>query len=180
MLTASQAYQPGKYTWPLAILSDFPEKLPSHDELAYLREVFAKCCSGHPFLERLPIAPPSHTAMAPPLQFAIGCVASVHARCEPNEAENLFRASRGLWGATMECDNREARSVELLVTVCQSIFTLAMRIDLLMLSFSLRGLGNLGRNLWNAKFRPGTARQSRYFVMLRHDGKPPSILVKHG
>lgn len=45
-------------------------------------------------------------------------MASIHARREPDEAANLFLASRGLWGATMECDNREARSVELLVTVC--------------------------------------------------------------
>lgn len=178
ILTASQAYEPGKYTWPLAILSDFPEKLPPPDEMVYLREVFSKCCPGHPFLERLPIAPPSHTTMAPPLHFAIGCMASIHARREPDEAANLFMASRGLWGVTMECDNREARSVELLVTVCMRR-KCATCIDWLMQSCSLSQLGNFRRFIWSVEFRRDHARQSRHLVMFRHDSKPSSIPMKH-
>lgn len=106
-----------KYTYPLALLSDFPDELPSSSKLAYLREVFASCCSTHPFLGRLPIPSPTRHHITSPLCFAIGCVASVHAGANITMSRDLCLASQGLWGSTMEVDNREARSVELLIAV---------------------------------------------------------------
>lgn len=41
----------------------------------------------------------------------------MHDRRDDKKTKDLFFAASGLWGAIMETDNREARSVELLVTV---------------------------------------------------------------
>ncbi|CRG82907.1 hypothetical protein PISL3812_00254 [Talaromyces islandicus] len=105
-----------KYTYPVALLSDFPQGLPPQSEVIRLRNIFANCYSGHPFLNRLPLPPPSRGSVAPTLPLAIACLASVHANNDPAEAKDLFLATFSLWSSIMEVDNREARSLDLLMT----------------------------------------------------------------
>ena len=86
--------------------------------MARLSEIFLERCSEHAFLNRLLVTKPFCEPVAPPLRLAIACVASVQARHGAAEARDLFLASRALMGFSMEVDNREARSLDLLMTVC--------------------------------------------------------------
>ena len=70
------------------------------------------------FFDAIRLRALSHEPLPAPLSFAIGCLASVHARHGPAQAQDLFLASRGLLGAIMEVDNRESRSHDLLMAVC--------------------------------------------------------------
>lgn len=108
------------FTYPLAMLSDFPATIPTPAELDNFQESFAKFCGTHVFLGRLPIPQPSisRESIVPPLRLATACLASIYAGNTPSEARDLFFAGAKLWAVMMEVDNRESRSLDSLVAVC--------------------------------------------------------------
>lgn len=118
-LTEPQMIDPSsnKYTYPLAMLEGLPRYLPPPAEPQYLRHSFQESCSEQLFLNKLPIPGPTTEAFAAPLRFAIVCLASLHDRRAEEESNEMFFIASSLWGTIMETDNREARSVELLVAV---------------------------------------------------------------
>lgn len=79
--------------------------------------MFSTFCSGHVFMSRMPLPPPSREAIAPPLRLAQACLGSVYTRRGIDEARNLFHAGSSLWAVILEVDNSEARSIEMLVAV---------------------------------------------------------------
>ena len=56
--------------------------------------------------------------MAMPLRLAIAGVASAYQRKSETEGRDLFMAGMNLWSVIIEVDNREARSLEMLLAVC--------------------------------------------------------------
>jgi hypothetical protein len=106
-----------RYTYPLALLQDFPKHVPPHDELQRRREAFSVAFAGHLFLNRLPVPSPLVEPITTPMRFIIGCLAEARNTDAVAETDGLFFAATGLWAAIMEVDNREARSFELLMTV---------------------------------------------------------------
>ncbi|CAM1509684.1 Fc.00g000190.m01.CDS01 [Cosmosporella sp. VM-42] len=103
----------GKYTYPLALLSRFPE-LPPPDRITNLCRLFSKTCLEHVFFEHYPIPALTRDSIAP-LRFGLACLASVCDRGGVEEAETLFLAGANLWPAMVEVDNSLARSVEMLL-----------------------------------------------------------------
>lgn len=113
-----------QYTYPLALLSQFPQ-LPPPETIDMLRRNFNHRCLGHVFFERFPSsAIPRESAPVAPLQFGMACLASVCANGNDdtgqgkNEAETLFSAGASLWLAMVEMDNTLARSIDMLLAVC--------------------------------------------------------------
>lgn len=103
-------------TWPLAILKDFPQ-LPTEDRMNQLHESFVAMLPGYMFLSRLPFNAPSHGLLAPPLRLAMACLGAISLQNSGQEANDLFIAGNGLWVVTMETDNREARSLNMVMAV---------------------------------------------------------------
>lgn len=115
---------PRQYTYPLALLSHFPQ-LPPPGAIDTLRRSFKDRCLGHVFFERLPSSATSReTAPVAPLQFGMACLATVSMNCdsnprlERNDAETLFSAGASLWLTMVEMDNTLARSMDMLLAVC--------------------------------------------------------------
>ena len=52
-----------------------------------------------------------------PLRLAIACLASAYLRKSEVEGRDLFTAGMNLWSVIVEVDNREARSLEMLLAV---------------------------------------------------------------
>ena len=103
----------------MAVLSNIPS-VPPPNEITYLRQVFSISCASHIFFGRLPLPEPSREPIAPPLRLAIACLASVYLNQAEEESTKLFLAGMSLWTVIMEVDNREARSLELLMAVSSS------------------------------------------------------------
>ena len=97
----------------------FP-RLPGQDELMQSHQVFLTHCCDHAFFTGLARLFPSAAQVAMPLRLAIACVASVCVRKSENEGEDLFVAGMKLWSVILEVDNREARSLEMLLAVRSS------------------------------------------------------------
>lgn len=75
-------------------------------------------------MSRMPLPPPSRETTAPPLRLAQACLGSMYLqKASSEEARNLFHAGSSLWAVILEVDNSEARSMEMLVAVCQSLPT---------------------------------------------------------
>jgi hypothetical protein len=113
-------------TYPLALLSSFPP-LPSDDRLGQLSQIFSRCCWDHVFFAHPTIFTPTRGPIAPPLQYGIGCLASLCDRSDLQEARNLFWAGSCFWLVMVEVDNGLARSDEMLLAVCY-ILGLHMRL----------------------------------------------------
>ena len=104
-----------EYTYPLALLSDFPA-VPEHDRLADLFRHFNSCLN-HVFFDQLPIPELASEQVAPPLRFGAACLSSVSTSSDPDEATALFSAGTSIWPVMVEVDNGLARSVEMLLAV---------------------------------------------------------------
>jgi hypothetical protein len=99
------------------MLEGLPPSLPQTTEPQFTREVFLRIFAEQTFLRNLPIPGPTTDNIVAPLRFAVATLSSLHDRRDEEESREGFFLTSGLWGTIMETDNREARSVELLVAV---------------------------------------------------------------
>lgn len=111
------------YTYPMALLSTI-QITPSEDELARLQLAFGISFKNHVFVRDIESAGQTVGLIPPALQFANAALASVfspssgHTFSPSVEPANLFLTGVHLWIVTIEVDNREARSLESVLTVC--------------------------------------------------------------
>lgn len=100
----------------MALLLDFPD-LPSQERIVSLYENFSTTLNTHIFLNQFPLGQSCSDVTTPPLRLAVACLASMHARPPDNESRHLFLAALDLWAFMTEVDNREARSLDMLMAV---------------------------------------------------------------
>ncbi len=68
-------------------------------------------------MNTLPLGQPLQDLTGPPFRLAVACLGSMQLRCPEKESKDLFLAGIDLWAAMTEIDNREARSLEMLLAV---------------------------------------------------------------
>ncbi|KIW27411.1 uncharacterized protein PV07_07149 [Cladophialophora immunda] len=102
------------FTYPMALLLDFPE-IPSQERITSLCDDFSTIMKSHVFLNQLPLAQYCTDLTTPPLRLAVACLASMHGKAPGNESRHLFLAALDLWAFMTEVDNREARSLDMLM-----------------------------------------------------------------
>jgi hypothetical protein len=101
----------------MALLLDFPE-IPSQERITSLCGDFSTIMKSHVFLNQLPVGQNcTDLTTTPPLRLAVACLASMHAKAAGNESRHLFLAALDLWGFMTEVDNREARSLDMVMAV---------------------------------------------------------------
>lgn len=97
-------------------IEDFPT-LPSQDQLDRYTEAFFSSRSSCPFLGTLPVIYPLRDHTVPPLRMAVACLGAVQLRRPEFESKSLFIAGFMLWSTMIETDNRESRSIDMLLAV---------------------------------------------------------------
>lgn len=118
-----QATPTQEFTYPLSLLYDFPQ-LPPNDVVEALQQSFDELFQAHPFLNALPIPSPSQDPVNPFFRYSLACLVSAAAAPPqqgqpiPNQtAQDLFLAGTSLWNVMLEVDNREARTLEGVLSV---------------------------------------------------------------
>ena len=107
---------PKGFAYPMSWILDFPE-IPSQYQMGHLREAFLSSYANHTFLGALPLAQPLRDFTVPPFRLAVACLGALQSGQPEKEARNLCSAGINLWAAMTEIDNREARSLEMLLSV---------------------------------------------------------------
>lgn len=112
---------PRQYTYPLALLDQFPH-LPPPDTIDALYRSFNQTCLQHVFLDRLPTSFFQREATpVAPLKFGMACLAAISTNnnnvsgAPESLPETLFSAGVSLWLAMVEMDNTLARSIDMLL-----------------------------------------------------------------
>ena len=124
-----QTSSPVGFSYPLSSLYNVPH-LPSDETLSMLQHSFAYRFQSLPFVNTLPLPPPLTEPVPPFFKLALACLASTDAsKRGPNETPqlctDLFFASMSLWTVMLELDNREARTIESVLSVsCMKRFAL--------------------------------------------------------
>lgn len=116
-----QAPPVGEFTYPLSLLYDFPQ-LPSEDVISELQRSFASKFGAHPLLNTLPVPLSSQGAVVPFFRLSLACLARAAASSPgppktPDVMRDLYFAGARLWNVMVEVDNREARTLEGVLSV---------------------------------------------------------------
>lgn len=111
-----------QYTYPMALISSGLPPVPPDDQLSSLQGAFVETFGKHVFIRDLEAVRWTAANIPPYLQLALACMAV--AVSGPFTLENvshassadLFVAGVDLWAVMVEVDNREARSLDAVIS----------------------------------------------------------------
>jgi hypothetical protein len=143
-LTHVVKHPPRLSTYPLALLSNFPD-IPDSEELGALELSFWALSKNMVFLRAISMTDTSGQLKPPYLRLAMACLASCLAPSSEMSAMDsgrsltiqsdagsaLCSAGFKVWGLMLEVDNREARKIEAVMAVSQpSLLRLCFKVIL--------------------------------------------------
>ena len=123
-------YQSRQFTYPLTLLSEFPD-IPDSEELGSLESSFWTLSQNFIFLRAISLPGSPRELLPPYLRLSLACLASCLsmspdpfstiserlATVQPDAGKALFFAGVKVWGVMLEVDNREARKIESVMAV---------------------------------------------------------------
>jgi len=123
-------YQSRQFTYPVTLLSDFPD-IPDLEELGSLESSFWALSKKFIFLRAVSMSGSSREPLPPYLRLSLACLASCLSPSPESFAtvseripsvksdigKALFSAGVKVWEVMLEVDNREARKVESVMAV---------------------------------------------------------------
>lgn len=152
----------------MTLLSNFPA-LPRQTEIVALKEAFSRIGPTHVFLNRFPLPQPTRERQSTPFCFGMACIAAAHANRPDSPSKDLFTAGMSLWSVITEVDNREARSIDMLMAVCH-LFPISTSILLRACLTIPFGPVDIAQHVWRDDCRPKALDQNCDSALFSPDG----------